>query len=154
MNIHKFKLEQFDDSNALANIPLANISNCNICWGCARTLAGPCLLNFEVMFLKENWVTLHTHKFTLEQFDYANALANIWSSNVLGMRAHPLLDPTCWNWKWFVFERNKSLCTFINSNKTNLRTPTCSHTFQIANCCGVRGLFAGPNLLNFEVMFL
>ena len=162
MNIHKFKLEQFDDANALANI-----SNCNLlgmrahaCWTLpvelwshfsqrelnhyayssiqTRTVwrrqrarkhlelqfltdvrapfAGPYLLNFEVIVLKEIWVSMNIHKFKLEQFDDANALANISSCNLLRMCAHPLLDPTCWTSNSCFAKRNESLWTFINSN--------------------------------------
>jgi len=38
---------------------------------------------------------MNIHKFKHEQFDEANALANISICNSLRMRAHPLLDPIC-----------------------------------------------------------
>ena len=64
--------------------------------GVRAPFAGPYLLNFELIFLQEKWLTMNIQQFKLKQFDVADTLATNLSSNVSRACAHSLLDPTCW----------------------------------------------------------
>ena len=92
-------------------------------------------------------------KFKLEQLDDANALANIWSCNLLRLCAQHLLDPTYWNSNSFVAKKQDSLFTFINLNRTVRRRQRARKQFELQFVADVRAAFAGPYLLNFELIF-
>ena len=82
--------------------------------GVRAPFAGPYLLNFELIFLQEKWLTMNIQQFKLEQFDVPNALATSLSCNGSRACAHPLLDPTCWTLNSFFSKRNDSPCNARN----------------------------------------
>ena len=89
--------------------------------GVRAPFAGRYLLNLELIFIQEQWLTMNIQHFKLEQFDVPNALATSLSCNGSRACAHPLLDPFCWTLTSFFFKRNDSPCNARNRRSHPLR---------------------------------